>query len=308
MLFLLKRSFIGFCVAFLPCVWDYDHLALPPTNLQGLPESALLAHLQLLTHEDVLDKNQALNGHNKASRIYLVLRALANHPERTPLKDAWLGALGVNAPNSSPEVEMLIVHEGIHLVARELDLVEEEISLTGFPPQSLVALEFKKIRLALGQNTSGTVANIKSHLDAGVLKVVETIAVASVDDSLVADTQELEALQAALDSLEEALKQSSSIPYRPRSAFLERIREMRSALLMIKINGTNGVSLTMEGLMGAFYIHSESLENGNPAEVAKVKSEVRRVIAEASVVASVSEIIKLGVSESFSAIKTLLGG
>lgn len=254
-----------------------------------------------------MEQNQALTGHNKASRIYRILKALAQQPERTPLKEAWLFSLGITPSGSSPEVEILMVQEGIVLVARELDLVEEEIFLTGFPPQSLVTNEFKKIRLALAQNTNGSVANIKSHLDAGVLKVVEMIAAASVDDSLVADAQELEALQAALDSLEKTLKQSPSIPYRPRSAFLERIREMRTALLMMKINGTNGVGLSMEGLMGAFYVHSESLEQGNPAEVAQVKSEVRRVIVEASVVASVSEVIKLGVSESFIAIKTLFG-
>ncbi|MDH4394801.1 MAG: hypothetical protein QE278_03890 [Limnobacter sp.] len=251
--------------------------------------------------------NPALNGNNKASRIFLILSALIKHSDKVALKDAWKSALGLSSIVGPPEVSILQIHQGISCISKELDLIEEEIQLVEFPPRSLWVEEFKKIRLALAQNTNGSVANIKHHLDLGVLKAIESVAVSSISDSLSADEEEISNLSESLDILEGTLKRCKSIPAAIRSVFLERIKEMRTALIFLKISGTKGLSLCMEGFMAGFCVHTKDLDQCERTEVEEVKSKILDVIKKAAVVTAASEVVKLGVSEGWRLLKDIVG-
>lgn len=202
------------------------------------------------------------NYENTAGRLLNIFRAAVAIPNNKSKRHAWALVFGCD-PSDTPDIYKNLTK--CHLA---LDEIERQIELAKPEYVEICTREFPSIRKALAPpNLDGMFDEATTHLNQGVLTVLEICAVNLPKDGKVSDS-DLEKISSHINQLFVSIF-ATEMDQDLRDLLLKLVSQMRRSIDDFRIKGAEGMDFTLSYLWGELGRNKDLLQKHKDVEELK---------------------------------------
>lgn len=197
---------------------------------------------------------------NPVGRLYILLSEIAtipdnNNTKNTRMREIWAKTFKIDKSNTeelfSAYIEML----------KLLKTAREKISRLPNVDPELHIKPFENLEKAFSSfGFEHQLHQFRRYLDSGTMTSLKFCAhsLAQIYDEPEVDEEHLDKLRSKVEKLINEILDSNDIEYELRVFLVERLEEIKRALLYYRINGTKGLRKALESTIGAMYLFNNS--------------------------------------------------